>query len=41
MDDGSDWPGIITGSGAFRQADPYEHYRADPLAAVREHLAAL
>ena len=35
MDDGSDWPGIITGSGRFTQTDPYAYYRADPVKAVR------
>lgn len=39
MDDGSDWPGILTQSGRFRQSDPYEYYRADPLKAIREALA--
>ena len=40
MDDGSDWPGALFGSGKFRQGDPYAYYRADPLAAVRAQLAS-
>jgi hypothetical protein len=38
LDDGSDWPGAITASGRFRQDDPYDYYRADPLKAVRDVL---
>lgn len=38
MDDGSDWPGVLTRSGKFRQDDPYSYYREDPLRAVREVL---
>lgn len=35
MDDGSDWPGVIVGSGRYIQTDPYSYYRADPVKAVR------
>lgn len=38
MDDGSDWPGVLAGSGRYRQADPYAYYREDPLRAVRAAL---
>jgi hypothetical protein len=38
MDDGSDWPGVLTRSGAYRQDDPYSYYRDDPLRAVRDRL---
>jgi hypothetical protein len=38
MDDGSDWPGVLTQSGRYRQDDPYQYYRDDPLHAVREVL---
>lgn len=38
MDDGSDWPGVIVGSGRYIQTDPYRYYRDDPLRAVREVL---
>jgi RecB family exonuclease len=41
MDDGSDWPGMLTRSGRWRQTDPYSYYRADPLAAIRAELARL
>jgi hypothetical protein len=39
MDDGSDWAGMLSGSGRFRQADPYSYYREDPLRAVRAALS--
>jgi len=35
MDDGSDWPSVIVGSGRYVQTDPYQYYRADPVKAVR------
>jgi len=35
MDDGSDWPGMLTRSGRFRQDDPYSYYAQDPLKAIR------
>lgn len=38
MDDGSDWPGILTKSGRYMQADPYKYYRSDPIKAVRDVL---
>ena len=38
MDDGSDWPGVLTRSGRYKQDDPYQYYREDPLRAVREVL---
>lgn len=38
MDDGSDWPGVLTRSGKYRQDDPYAYYREDPLRAVRKRL---
>jgi PD-(D/E)XK nuclease superfamily len=38
MDDGSDWPGIMTRSGKYRQDNPYRYYRNDPLRAVRDAL---
>jgi hypothetical protein len=39
MDDRSDWAGMLSGSGRFRQADPYSYYRDDPLRAVRAALS--
>lgn len=41
MDDGSDWPGMLRDTGRWRQADPYEYYRRDGLATIREELAKL
>jgi hypothetical protein len=41
MDDGSDWPGVLTQSGRFTQEDPYEYYRRDALRTVRAELAKL
>ena len=39
MDDGSDWPGVLTSSGRYRQDDPYSYYyKNDPLHAVRAKL---
>lgn len=38
MDDGSDWPGVLLRSGRYRQQDPYQYYREDPLRSVRERL---
>jgi hypothetical protein len=39
MDDGSDWAGVLTSSGHYRQEDPYAYYLNDPLRRVREELA--
>lgn len=39
MDDGSDWPGMLLRSGAYKQQNPYQYYRDDPLQAVRGVLA--
>lgn len=38
MDDGSDWAGVLTSSGAFKQEDPYQYYMNDPLRRVRQVL---
>jgi hypothetical protein len=38
MDDGSDWAGVLTRSGQYRQEDPYAHYSDDPLHHVRQVL---
>jgi hypothetical protein len=38
MDDGSDWPGVLLRSGRYKQQDPYDYYREDPLRAVRQVL---
>jgi hypothetical protein len=38
MDDGSDWPGILDGSGRFVRADPYARYSDDPLRSIREKI---
>ena len=35
MDDGSDWPAVITDGTRYVQQDPYQYYRAEPLKAVR------
>lgn len=40
MDDGSDWAGVLTSSGMYKQQDPYSYYADDPLRRVREKLAA-
>jgi hypothetical protein len=40
MDDGSDWGGVLLRSGRYRQDDPYQYYRSDPLRAVRQVLGA-
>jgi hypothetical protein len=39
MDDGSDWAGVLTGSGSFKQDNPYAYYSDDPLRRVRQELA--
>lgn len=39
MDDGSDWAGVLTNSGHFKQQDPYAYYADDPLRRVRQELA--
>lgn len=39
MDDGSDWAGVLTASGHFKQEDPYSYYADDPLRRVRQELA--
>jgi hypothetical protein len=41
MDDGSDWSGILTQSGRFRQADPYEHYRDQTVATIKDQLSKI
>lgn len=38
LDDGSDWAGVLTKSGQFRQEDPYAYYADDPLHRVRQIL---
>jgi hypothetical protein len=40
MNDGSDWPGVVTRSGRFTQGDPYDYYSQDPLRDVRARLTA-
>lgn len=40
MDDGSDWSAALVQSGKWRQADPYEYYRDDAMAAIRHELSA-
>lgn len=40
MNDGSDWPGVITESGRYAQGDPYKRYSDDPLGAIRAEIAA-
>jgi PD-(D/E)XK nuclease superfamily len=40
LDDGSDWVGSLVRSGHFRQENPYAYYDDDPLARVRQELAA-
>lgn len=40
MDDGSDWPGVLTSSGRYVQDDPYKYHRDDPLRLARERLGA-
>ena len=39
MSDGSDWAGVLTNSGYFKQEDPYAYYSDDPLRRVRQELA--
>lgn len=41
MDDGSDWPGILTQSGKFVQQSPYLYYQNDPIRAIRAELAKI
>lgn len=41
MDDGSDWPGVITGSGRYVQEDPYAYYRRDALRTIRTALSGV
>jgi hypothetical protein len=38
MDDGSDWPGILTSSGRFMQVDPYSHYRDQTVQTIKDQL---
>lgn len=38
MDDGSDWPGVITRSGKYAQGDPYDYYSDNPLSQVRSKI---
>jgi len=40
MDDGSDWPGMLTQSGRWVQADPYSYRSLDLLGRARQRLAA-